>query len=71
MLGALDGDDKMAKSRPDSAIFMEDTAADVVRKIKVCDRDAQQVTVRITQWSSRYVVSLVAARFLPTTSTPS
>ena len=34
MLGALDGDDKMSKSKPDSAIFMEDTEAEVVRKIK-------------------------------------
>jgi tyrosyl-tRNA synthetase len=34
MLGALDGDDKMSKSKPDSAIFMEDTATEVERKIK-------------------------------------
>jgi tyrosyl-tRNA synthetase len=29
MLAALDGNDKMSKSNPDSAIFMEDTAAEV------------------------------------------
>ena len=43
MLGALDGDDKMAKSRPDSAIFMEDTAEDVIRKIKVCECAKQHI----------------------------
>ena len=35
MLGALDGDDKMSKSKPDSAIFMEDSEKEVIRKIKV------------------------------------
>eukprot|EP01052_Picozoa_sp_SAG31_P041564 SAG31_NODE_6336_length_2059_cov_2.956122_1_plen_513_part_10 len=34
MLAALDGNDKMSKSNPDAAIFMEDTAAEVERKIK-------------------------------------
>ena len=34
MLGALTGDNKMSKSKPNSAIFMEDSAADVKRKIK-------------------------------------
>ena len=34
MLGALTGDNKMSKSKPNSAIFMEDSAKDVARKIK-------------------------------------
>ena len=34
MLAALDGNDKMSKSNPDAAIFMEDTEAEVNRKIK-------------------------------------
>jgi len=34
MLAALDGKDKMSKSNPDAAIFMEDTEAEVNRKIK-------------------------------------
>lgn len=34
MLAALDGNDKMSKSNPDAAIFMEDTIAEVNRKIK-------------------------------------
>lgn len=34
MLAALDGQDKMSKSNPDAAIFMEDTEAEVNRKIK-------------------------------------
>lgn len=32
--GLLEGDDKMSKSNPDSAIFMEDSADEVRRKIK-------------------------------------
>lgn len=32
--GLKEGQDKMSKSDPDSAIFMEDTAEDVKRKIK-------------------------------------
>jgi tyrosyl-tRNA synthetase len=34
LLGLKEGQEKMSKSDPDSAIFMEDTAADVKRKIK-------------------------------------
>ena len=34
MLAALDGKDKMSKSNPDAAIFMEDTESEVNRKIK-------------------------------------
>ena len=34
MLRALDGDDKMSKSKPDSAIFMDDAPHEVKRKIK-------------------------------------
>jgi len=34
MLGALTGDNKMSKSKPNSAIFMEDSEKDVARKIK-------------------------------------
>ena len=34
MLMGLDGSDKMSKSNPDSAIFMDDTEQDVNRKIK-------------------------------------
>lgn len=34
MLSGLDGSDKMAKSNPDSAIFMDDTDAEVDTKIK-------------------------------------
>lgn len=33
MLSGLDGSDKMSKSNPDNAIFMDDTKADVKRKI--------------------------------------
>lgn len=34
MLMGLDGSDKMSKSNPDNAIFMDDTEADVKRKIR-------------------------------------
>jgi tyrosyl-tRNA synthetase len=34
LLGLKEGQEKMSKSDPDSAIFMEDAAADVKRKIK-------------------------------------
>lgn len=34
MMGLLEGQEKMSKSQPDSAIFMEDTEADVNAKIK-------------------------------------
>ena len=34
MMGLLEGQAKMSKSDPDSAIFMEDTVEDVKRKIK-------------------------------------
>jgi tyrosyl-tRNA synthetase len=34
LLGLKEGQEKMSKSDPDSAIFMEDTAKDVERKIK-------------------------------------
>lgn len=34
ILGLLEGQPKMAKSNPDSAIFVEDTVEDVKRKIK-------------------------------------
>ena len=34
MMGLKEGQEKMSKSDPDSAIFMEDDAADVKRKIK-------------------------------------
>lgn len=34
MVMGLDGSDKMSKSNPDNAIFMDDTEADVKRKIK-------------------------------------
>lgn len=33
-MGLKEGQEKMSKSDPESAIFMEDTAADVKRKIK-------------------------------------
>ncbi len=37
LAGLKEGQEKMSKSEPDSAIFMEDTADDVKRKIKkVC-----------------------------------
>ena len=35
IMGLKEGQEKMSKSNPDSAIFMEDTAADVQRKIKI------------------------------------
>ena len=34
LMGLKEGQEKMSKSDPDSAIFMEDSAADVTRKIK-------------------------------------
>ena len=34
LLGLKEGQEKMSKSDPDSAIFMEDTAKDVARKVK-------------------------------------
>jgi len=34
LLGLKEGQEKMSKSDPDSAIFMEDEIADVQRKIK-------------------------------------
>ena len=34
MSGLIEGQEKMSKSNPDSAIFMEDSAEEVVRKIK-------------------------------------
>ena len=34
LMGLKEGQEKMSKSDPDSAIFMEDTAVDVARKIK-------------------------------------
>lgn len=34
LMGLKEGQEKMSKSDPDSAIFMEDTAEDVKRKIK-------------------------------------
>ena len=34
LLGLIEGQEKMSKSNPDSAIFMEDTESDVNRKIK-------------------------------------
>ena len=34
LMGLKEGQEKMSKSDPDSAIFMEDAAADVQRKIK-------------------------------------
>jgi tyrosyl-tRNA synthetase len=45
MLGALDGDDKMSKSKPDSAIFMEDSESEVNRKISraFCPPQATQI----------------------------
>lgn len=36
MMGLKEGQEKMSKSDPDSAIFMEDSAIDVERKIKKC-----------------------------------
>ena len=32
--GLIEGQEKMSKSNPDSAIFMEDSAEEVIRKIK-------------------------------------
>ena len=43
MLKSLKGDDKMSKSIPDSAIFMEDSADEVNRKIKHAFCPAKQV----------------------------
>lgn len=34
LLGLIEGQEKMSKSHPDSAIFMEDTEEDVNRKMK-------------------------------------
>ena len=34
LMGLKEGQEKMSKSDPDSAIFMEDSEADVKRKIK-------------------------------------
>jgi len=34
LMGLKEGQEKMSKSDPDSAIFMEDEASDVKRKIK-------------------------------------
>jgi len=34
LMGLKEGQEKMSKSEPDSAIFMEDTVEDVARKIK-------------------------------------
>ena len=45
MLAALDGRDKMSKSNPDAAIFMEDTQEEVNRKIKKAFCPEKQLTV--------------------------
>jgi tyrosyl-tRNA synthetase len=45
MLAALDGQDKMSKSNPDAAIFMEDTEAEVNRKIKKAFCPEKQLSV--------------------------
>ena len=45
MLAALDGNDKMSKSNPDAAIFMEDTVAEVNRKIKKAFCPEKQLSV--------------------------
>jgi len=43
LLGLKEGQEKMSKSDPDSAIFMEDTAEDVKRKIKKAFCEPQEV----------------------------
>ena len=35
LMGLKEGQEKMSKSDPDSAIFMEDAAEDVKRKVKL------------------------------------
>ena len=45
MLAALDGRDKMSKSNPDAAIFMEDTQEEVNRKIKKAFCPEKQLSV--------------------------
>ena len=47
MLAALDGRDKMSKSNPDSAIFMEDPASEVKRKIKKAFCPEKQLQVEV------------------------
>ena len=33
LMGLKEGQEKMSKSEPDSALFMEDTAEDITRKV--------------------------------------
>lgn len=44
MLMGLDGSDKMSKSNPDSAIFMDDSTQDINRKIKKAYCKPQEIT---------------------------
>ena len=41
LMGLKEGQEKMSKSDPDSAIFMEDAAEDVKRK--VCSHESSQI----------------------------
>ena len=43
LMGLKKGQEKMSKSDPDSAIFMEDSAKDVARKIKKAYCEAKDV----------------------------
>lgn len=56
MLMGLDGSDKMSKSNPDSAIFMDDTVQDVNRKIKRAFCEPQNIEKNPILEYFRYIV---------------
>ena len=56
IMGLKEGQEKMSKSDPDSAIFMEDSAADVKRKIKSAFCPPQQVEKNPCLEYCKYIV---------------
>lgn len=72
MLRGLDGSDKMSKSNPDNAIFMDDEPADVKRKIKKAFCEPKNIEVNpILEYYKHIVfnlepvITLVVSKTLP------
>ena len=47
LMGLKEGQEKMSKSEPDSALFMEDTAEDITRKVSQQSVDGQNYDLYI------------------------
>ena len=66
MIMGLDGSDKMSKSNPDNTVFMDDTEADVKRKIKKAFCEPQNIIKNpLLDWAKHIVFPLVGHMCIP------